>query len=190
MRYAVAVILIIVFAIVAIVFLGRATNTGTSRSNATASRVTKLADYADNDASSVSWTMQGRLLGEDQFRSVRITVTRHSRTLEILDGYKLVPTRQQDYGNTPEAFQAFTRALDLANFGKERDVKLADERGVCPLGNRYIYRLSEGGSEVMRTWSDSCLTSDGPFSGNPTLIAQLFKNQITDYTKLTSGIVF
>ncbi len=186
MRYAIAIFLIIVFAIIAIVTLGRSTGT-TTRSSAAASRITKISDYADNDAASISWTMQGRIVGEDQFKAIRITVTRRNRTIEILDGYKLIPIRQQEYNNTPEAFQAFTRALDLANFGKERTVKLVDERGVCPLGDRYIYRLTEG-QEVMRTWSDSCLTADGPFSGNPTLVAQLFKNQITDYFKLTTGV--
>ena len=187
MRYAVAVLLIIVFAIVAIIFFGRG-NGSETRDSAAASRVTKVADYAENSSASVSWTMQGRVVGEDQFRSVRITVTPRSRTVEILNGYNQITERQQEFGSTPEAFRTFAKALDLANFGKERTVQIADERGVCPLGNRFIYRVSEGAREVMRSWSSSCQSTDGPFSGNPSLVGQLFKNQITDYHKFMNNV--
>ena len=187
MRYAVAVLLIIIFAIVAIVFFSRGDG-GNTRDSAPASRMTEVADYDENSSASVSWTMQGRIVGEDQFRSVRITVTPRSRTVELLNGYNQISERQQEFGNTPEAFRTFARALDLANFGKERTVAVADVRGVCPLGNRYIYRISEGAKEVMRSWSTTCQTTDGPFSGNPILVAQLFKNQITDYHKFMNNV--
>lgn len=190
MRYIGAVILIIIFAVVAFITLGRGNNNTKSSDSKkpVTSRVTRLASYDSNDAASISWTQQGRIVGDNQFRAIRITVTRRDRTVQVLDGYKLVPLKEQKYGNTPEAFQAFTRALDLANFGKERKVIQADERGVCPLGNRFIYRATEGSKEIMRTWSDNCLAADGPYAGNTTLVAQLFKNQITDYNKFVSGI--
>lgn len=190
MRYGIAVILIIIFAIVgSVVILGRGGNNG-DRKASSASKSTQLATYADKESASVSWTMQGRIVGEDQFRAVRVTVTRHTRTVEILNGYGDTIERKADYSNTTEAYQTFMRALDLANFGRERTVKIADERGMCPLGSRYIYRLQDANKEVMRTWSDSCLTADGPFAGNASLISQLFKNQIPDYSKFTTGVQF
>lgn len=187
MRYAIAVILIIIFAVVAIIFFGRSSD-NPNRNQGEVTRVTKLSDYAENSMASVSWTMQGKVVGEDLFKSVRITVTPRSRTVEILSGYNQITERQQEFGNTPEAFRTFTRSLDLANFGRERKVQIADERGVCPLGNRYVYRVTDGLREVMRSWSTSCRTSDGPFSGNSSLVSQLFKNQITDYSKFMSGV--
>src|SRR5215203_3849994 len=103
MRYGIAVILIIFFAIVAIIFFSRGSGTSTPSKTA-ASRVTKLADYA-NKESSVSWTMQGRVVGEDQFKSVRITVTPHARTIELLNGYGQSVERKTDYSNTADAYQ-------------------------------------------------------------------------------------
>lgn len=188
MRYGIAVIIIIFFVIFAsIALLGGGNNTG-NRNASSQSRVTKLVDYDNKDTARVSWTMQGRLVGDDQYRAVRITVTRSSRTVEILDGYGERVERKNEYSNTSDAFQTFARALDLANFGRERTVKIPDERGVCPLGNRYVYRLQDGSQEVMRTWSDTCLIADGPFAGNASLISQLFKNQIPDYSKFTNGV--
>lgn len=153
-------------------------------------RATKIADYDNNDLSSVSWTMQGKLVGEDQRTAIRVTVSRSKRTVEVLSGYEERVDRKTEQPNTPAAFASFVRALDNARFGTERSVKQADDRGMCPMGNVYIYRLTEAGREVMRTWSDSCSTKDGPYGGTAStasLIQQLFKAQITDYSKFTSG---
>lgn len=187
MRYGLAVLVIAFLAIVtAVVFVGR----GDSGPGASSARVTKVTDYENKDSASVSWTQQGRLVGEDQRRAVRITITRSKRTVEILAGYPERVERSAEFPNSSEAFAAFTRALDTASFGRERNVVQPDERGVCPQGNRYIYRLTEGSEEIMRTWSDSCRTSDGPFGGGNTagLIARLFKDQITGYSDFVSGV--
>ena len=186
MRYGLVVLVIAFFTIVtAAVFIGR----GNSGSNAPA-RITKLAEYDDNDNASVSWTQQGRLVGEDQRRAIRVTITRNKRTVEVLAGYPERVERSAEFPNSSEAFAAFTRALDAANFGRERNVAQPDERGICPTGNRFIYRLADAGQEVMRTWSDSCRNSDGPFGGGTTagLIAKLFKDQITGYGQFVSGV--
>lgn len=186
MRYGLAVLVIAFFAIVTTaVFVGRSdSGPGTS------ARVTKVTDYENKDSASVSWTQQGKLVGEDRRRAVRITITRSKRTVELLAGYPERVERSAEFTNSAEAFSAFTRALDTAGFGRERSVLQPDERGVCPQGNRFIYRLTEGNEEIMRTWSDSCRTSDGPFGGGNTaaLIAKLFKEQITDYNDFVSGI--
>lgn len=186
MRYGIAVIIVILFAIIGSVMLIGRGNSG--KKPASLAKTTKLADYASIETSRISWTMQGRLVGEDQYRAVRVTVTRSTRTVEILDGYGERTERKAEYKNSAEGYQTFTRALDLANFGRERVVKNPDERGVCPLGNRYIYRVQDGSREVMRTWSDTCVITDGPSAGTPSLITQLFKSQIPDYSKFTAGV--
>lgn len=188
MKYGLAVLVIIFLVIVgAVVLIGG----GDSNSGTRAARTTKLADYDSKDTASVSWTQQGRLVGEDQRKAIRITVTRNTRKVEILNDFAERVERSAEFKNTPEAFAAFTRALDNASFGKERVVKQPDERGMCPLGNRFIYRLADSNKEVMRTWSDTCVTADGPFGGGKTapLIAQLFKAQITDYHKFITGVI-
>lgn len=167
--------------------MGSGGNSGTVKS----ARHTKITEYSDDPAATISWTVQGRLVGEDQRRAIRISVSSSQRRIEILEGYDERVARSQDYPNTSAAFAAFARSLDNANFGKERTVKQPDERGICPQGNKYIYRLTKAGTEIMRTWSDTCLSSNGPFGGgNPSasLIQQLFKSQISDYSKFTSGV--
>lgn len=188
MRYLVAILAIIFFVILAAVLL----IDGGNGNGGQADRLTKIADYDTNDGASVSWTQQGKLVGDDQYRAIRITITRTSRRAEVLAGYQERVDRSVDLPNTPAAFEAFTRGLDNAGFGKERDVKQPDERGVCPLGHRYIYRLTENGREVMRTWSDTCQASNGPYGGGSngaSTIQHLFKAQITDYPKFVNGVV-
>ncbi len=188
MRYGLAILITIFLLIVgAVVFVG----SNNSSSPTTSVRNTKLADYENSDHARITWTQQGRLVGDDRRKAIRVTVTRSKRTIEILDGFAERVEQSRELANTPEAFSAFVRALDTANFGRERNVKQPDERGVCALGNRFIYRLTDSGKEVMRTWSDSCLRSDGPFGGGGNTAAQiasLFKAQITDYSKTVSGI--
>lgn len=188
MRYGIGVLvaafLLIIGSVVIISRVARPSS-GTTK----ASRVTKLADYANNDAASVTWTMQGKLVGDDQFKAVRVTVTKNKRTAEVLSGYAGRVEKSVEFTNSPEAFATFTRALDNVNFGLERDVTNPDERGVCPQGNRFIYRVTDGTKEVMRTWSASCNSKLGPFAGTaPNIVRELFRQQITDYNKFVAGI--
>lgn len=187
MRYGIGILFILFLLIVGTVLLIGGGNSDSSAVKA--SRLTKIADYT-KDGTTVSLTTQGRVVGDDQRRAIRVSVSSSKRTVEILDGYEERVSRSQEFANSPAAFEAFARSLDNAGFGKERTVKQVDERGVCPLGKKYIYRLTDRSKEVMRTWSDSCLKTDGTFGGGATapLIQQLFKAQITDYGKFTSGV--
>ncbi len=187
MRYGLAILVVAFLAIVTgAVLVGR----GNNSSNGATAKVTKLVEYENDDGAAISWTQQGRLVGEDKRRAIRVTITRSKRTVEVLAGYPERVEKSTEYANSAEAFAAFTRALDNAGFGRERSVVQTDERGVCPLGNRFIYRVTDNGEEVMRTWSTSCTTADGPFGGGRTapVIARLFKDQITDYGKFVSGV--
>lgn len=187
MRYGVVTLIIAFLAIIGtVVFVSL--NSGPAATSS--ARVTRLADYDGKDSANISWTMQGRLVGEDQRRAIRVIVSRETRSIEILAGYAERVERSAQYTNSPESFAAFTRALDVANFGRERNVSQPDERGICPLGNRFIYRLTDYSNEIMRTWSDSCQVANGPFGGDKSarLIQQIFKDQIPDYIKFTNGV--
>lgn len=188
MRYGLVVVIIAFLAIIGtVIFVSRRNN---DQGGSQSARLTKLKDY-EFKAANVSWTLQGRLVGEDQRRSVRITVSRDRRVAQVLSGYEERVEKSVELPNTPEAFATFLRALDNASFGRERAVKNADERGFCPQGNRYIYRLIDGGAEVMRSWSTSCFAAEGPFAGGgqtAQLIQSLFRDQVTDYNRFVSGV--
>lgn len=173
-----------------VVLIGRG---GSSNEPLSSNRLTVVSDYSNNDTASVSWTQQGRLVGDDQHNSVRVTVTKSKRTVELLSGYAMRVEKSQEFTNNPQAFAEFTKALDHLSFGKERTVIVPDDRGVCPTGTKYIYRLTDNSKEIMRTWSDSCTKNNGPYAGGPAgarTIQKLFVGQITDYREFVSGVKF
>lgn len=151
------------------------------------SKTSNLAQYAPRD-SFVTFTTQGRVVGEDSFHSIRITVTPTERRLEILDGYADTVQRTQSYDNTQLAYQQFLAALDRAGYGKSQITKNAKPDGVCPLGNRFLYQLDNNGDKIINAWSTTCAKADGNFGGNTGLVRTLFQQQITDYSKLVTGV--
>lgn len=181
MRYGIAVLVAVFLLIIgSVVIISRSIGSGPAQVES--ARVTKVAEYSASDDARVSWTVQGPLVGDDEYQAVRITISQDKRVAEFLRGYALRVENRVEQDNSPEGFVAFTRALDEAGFGQERNVEQADERGVCPTGNRYVYRLTEGSNEVMRTWSDDCDDDNGPFAGPDAFeVHELFRMQITDY---------
>jgi hypothetical protein len=180
-----------ILAIILIVFLGWLLffRGGGTKTPAPVSKKAKvLYDYADSDTAEVIHTTQGKLVGNDAYRSIRITVARDFRRIEVLDGYDMVVEKSRDFSNNQIAFDAFLRALERSGYSKDRSNAPADERGFCPTGNRYIYELKDGDEELERTWSTSCTTAQGNFGGQASLIRQLFQAQITGYGQFVAGI--
>ncbi len=184
MRYILGVIVIVIALIAAIFLLGRRDTTPTTNGQRTTGKeAVKLLDYEDNDQSEVKWTMQGRLVGETERRAIRIVVNQRERRLEILNGYQETVERSQTFVNSPTAYETFLRALNLAGFNRERETTVKDERGMCPLGNVYIYDLTDGSDHPIHLWSASCNNRLGTLAGDVYLIRQIFQNQIPEYTR-------
>lgn len=183
MRYVLGVIVIVAIALFAIFSI---TSKPPSTNSPKVKQALKLPDYADKN-SKITLTNQGKIVGEDQFKSIRINVSRDDRAIEILQGYEGNVERNEHFSNTFAAYDNFLRALNTANFIGTRTSSIKDERGICPLGNRYIYDLVSNNNTVMHSWSDSCGDA-GTFAGKSTLVRQLFQNQITDYNKFVVGV--
>lgn len=189
MKYVLGVIGAVILAILAIIIIGgRGPNTEETAQKAGAKKAISVVDYADKLNSEVSWTVQGRLVGEDQHKSIRIVVSQNERRYEVLSGYEGSIESVQRFPSSPAAYDTFLRALDVAGFSKERKVTRTDERGVCPQGYRYIYDLEDGSDHVIRTWSTSCSTAQGPFAGSAGTVRQLFQDQIPNYNGLSQNI--
>ncbi|GAC1387876.1 MAG: hypothetical protein NVS1B7_2260 [Candidatus Saccharimonadales bacterium] len=188
MKYALGVLAVIVVAFIAIILVTtRSTDTGNNANSAKKPAASINILDADNGSSAVKVTTQGHLIGEEQRRSVRITVSQSQRTVEILSGYEENITKSEVIANTPAAYSTFLRALNNANFVKSRKVLVDDERGTCPIGNRYVYELVKANTNIRRLWSNSCASSEGSFAGNGPLIRELFQKQIPDYSKFMDG---
>lgn len=186
MKYVLGVFAFIILAIVAIVLLS--TTTGNRDPNRQeGERIVNLVDYANTPAA-VTLTTQGRIVGQENYREIRVTVSRDQRLVEIISGYNGTVERQQSTPNTPEAFDAFMRALTTTGFTRERDTVQKEVRGTCPTGRRFIYGLRQGNDQLVNLWSTSCDNDQGTFGGNDNLTQRLFQNQIPDYSRFVRGV--
>ena len=183
MRYIVGVlgVILVIFLFVALI-IGRGGDSNTQNKKA----VAQLVDYADKN-SSVSLTTIGKMVGNEDRRAVRVTVTPNERRFEILSGYDESVMSLQTYNNTQEAYSNFLSALGNYGFTKKRATSITDPRGLCPTGQRYVYDLSQDGNHISNLWNTSC--NDGSnFAGRGPTIRTLFKQQIPDYDKQTASV--
>jgi hypothetical protein len=185
MKYIIAVVGVILAAFIAILVIVNR-NPGDPKSPNLRGAVS-LTDY-DNLNATISLTTQGKLVGESERQGVRISVTRTERKIEILRGYDEAVERSNTYPNSQSGYESFIRALDNAGFTRNRPSKFDDNRGVCPLGNKYIYDLSYNDEHVSNLWSTSCSKNEGTYAGVPTLTRQLFEQQIPDYGTQVRGV--
>jgi hypothetical protein len=139
--------------------------------------------------SEVSWTMRGRVVGDDMYNEVRIYVNRNERGIEVTNGYNGRVEKVQTYPNNQEAYTVFMRALNIANFPQEREAP-EDDRGYCATGRRYVYELKSGDEQLLRTWGTSCSSDQGSFDGTAKRVRTLFERQITDYKDVVKGYKF
>lgn len=188
-RYVIAVLVLFFIMAMGIVVLAKlGSNSSDKPEQKAAVQERQLNDYAGSTSAKVVMTTQGAIVGNDVFRSIRITVTRDQRTIEILDGYTNEVQSSKTFANNQAAFEAFLWALRNAGYMNTRTVKVTDDRGVCPQGLRYSYELWDNDEQLHRSWSTSCTTKDGTFGGASATVQRLFQNQITDYSDIISGV--
>lgn len=149
-----------------------------------------LSDYFDSDVK-VRVTMDGDVRAKENQRSVRITVGRGIRQVEVFKGFERDLERSKTYDNTQADFEVFAKSIQGLGFtfpSKDKN-QLEDETGICPFGVRYIYEVIEDDRQVMRLWSNTCAPEIGTFKGAGTPIRQLFRQQIPDYAAQTQGVL-
>lgn len=187
MKYVIGVIGVVLLTILAIVLIVTR-DTGTQPKQTGKSAVS-LYETAKNGGT-VTYTVEGQVVGEEEHRAVRITVSSDTRKIEIIRGYNNSVEKTQTFTNTQAGFEEFLKALELAGFNRKRDYTPEDYRGVCPLGRRFIYEFEKSGEESLKTWSTSCSAKEGTFGGTATTIRTLFEKQIPEYNKAISGVRF
>lgn len=184
MRYAIGVISVIVIALFAIILIvTRTPNTNTPQIDG---QLVNLPDYSDSGAL-VTFTTEGRLQAQENHRIIRISISSTERTIDVLSGYDGEIIDGKTFTNSEAAFDEFMYGLKNAGFSSEKEAEYETEKGVCPLGKRYIYELHNGGEQLVRLWASSCRRADGTFAGNTNLVRRLFQEQIPGYAKLASG---
>jgi len=184
MRYFIGFLITIGLIIVLIVLLFSGGN------KSTPSAVPKLlSSYASTDAE-VRLTIDGPINAAQSHQKVQITINSSQATFQQLQGYDGTVVNTQSYANTPNGYYAFLRALEQADFTKgNSSPALANDTGLCPLGDRYNMELIQNGNVLENYWTTTC-GGLATFEGNTDLTLQLFQAQIPNYSNLTENINF
>ncbi len=143
-------------------------------------------DFAKSEATA-HFTVEGPVTAPENHYKIHISVNRSERKMEVIRGYNGEILRTKTYPNTDASFESFLYALGSAGYTVTRDVQLEDERGVCPTGRRFIYEIMVGSEQKHRSWSASCSSKVGTFSGDRRMVNRLFEDQIPDYNELDNG---
>ncbi|MCA9330064.1 hypothetical protein KDA11_05420 [Candidatus Saccharibacteria bacterium] len=184
-QFIVFLMFVVGFLVILMIAFGRRPNTNTSNSSSS-SKVFEVLEYQDKDARLTS-LISGPITGDDEHRSIKITITRNSRLIEVFQGYQGKVIKSESYPNNVDAYDEFINALAKVNYGKKRRSDSDSEIGICATGRRYVYEVfDENNDSVSRTWAGSC--TKGTVYGSSEAINNLFRMQITDYSKLISGV--
>jgi hypothetical protein len=146
-----------------------------------------LNSYASSDAS-VQFTIDSPVTASADHRDIIITVNNTTTTIRVTKGYEGETVRTNTYPMNVSAFAVFLHALTLNGFTKgDSSPELADERGQCALGDRFMYQVIDGnGKNLERYWHTSC--DSGTFKGNALTIRRLFVAQVPDYDDQTTDV--
>ncbi len=148
-----------------------------------------LNSYAATDAMA-RLTIDGPINAPQNHQEVQVSIGQDGTTFEQLQGYDGTVVNQQTFTNSQTSYAVFLHALTLAGFTRgNTSAALKDERGYCPLGDRYIFEFVNNGQDLERFWATSC-GNPKTFLGNTNLTIDLFEAQVPGYATLTQNIQF
>lgn len=182
-------IIIAIVAIIALVALARAVFFGSSTSPSQAA-LDQQALLDTSDGSSVSMTVRGPIVADENFRSYKIEISPNGRNMDTYSGYLNTVLKQENLDNNTAAYEQFVHALDKANMTSARSISDAqnDTRGVCATGKLYEFSTIKNGNAVQTLWTSTCSGSQGSLNANVSQLSQLFQKQIPDANSLLSGL--
>lgn len=139
---------------------------------------------------SVTMTVRGEIVSNEDFRSYQIQITPSTRTLTTYRGYIGDVINTVSIANNIPAYEQFVYALNRANFmkGVESTGGNSDLRGICATGKVYAFNILRSNVSEKQLWSSSCSSARGSLSANLDQITKLFTAQIPDSKKIISEI--
>lgn len=146
-----------------------------------------LTEAVDQE-SRVEFTTYGRIIADEEFRAIRFKIDQQRRVMEVLHGYNLTIEERYELPNTAASYEAFLSALQNEGFLATQASHYDSEQGLCSNGKRYVYELFMDSQSEQRTWSTSCRSTRGTFSGQQRAVERLFQAQIPDYRDLTRSV--
>ncbi len=175
------VVLIVIIGVVALVSFARAIFFPSSGTPETVD-VSREALLNTSIGHSVSMTVRGPIVADEEFHSFNITISPTSRTLTTYSGYLDRIVDRVRLGNNVAAYEQFVYALDRANLAKgtEPAGPKNDVRGICATGRLYEYDILEDNQSVKWLWTSTCRGSQGSLQASADQLGELFYNQIPD----------
>lgn len=186
------VIIVVALVIAALITVGRMIFSGDSSSNKDSGKETSSIESSllnqDPDRS-VSWTVRGPIVADENFRSYQIIVSPSSRDYVVYSGYLDEVLSTKSYDNNMNAYEQFVFALNKTGLTKVREADNSDLRGVCATnGLAYKFETLDSKEADHSMWSSTCKDSPGTMAADPLKVQALFANQITDFRPLFNEI--
>lgn len=186
-------LVIIIIAIAGLVALARFLFfSGNTKSTNEVSQVdiNRSALLTSTDGSSVTMSVRGPIVADENFHSYQISVSPSSRQIKTFNGYLDTVVDQKDLSNNVAAYEQFVHALDKANLplGTQLPDDKNDVRGICATGRVFEYTIYKEGRPVQMLWTSTCSGSKGSLKASVQQVSDLFVNQIPDASKLISTV--
>lgn len=189
-RYILALIVISIIFFGGLFLLLRLVTGGDDTDNSQNTSQTQKVNKLSNDAESVSYTIYGNLVAEEDRRAIRVTVSSSERRLEVLRGYDEAVIKRETLSNKESAFTNLLLALEQAKFTTRDSAITQEDRGLCPLGYRYVFQTYYEDNSNVRSWLTSCDVKNSSFKGDSETVHELFVAQIPNYEELVKDVNF
>jgi hypothetical protein len=176
----------VVVTIILVISLFGSSGTGNNTTNVVSSY--DLQESAAVD-SVIIVTVTGPTVADENFRSIRYTFSKNTRTVESLKGYKGALDKSQVLTNSPESYKALLGALSTAQFSKKKD-STAQLDTACATGNKYVFELTSGGKQQVSSWTSTCNQRIGTFAGDLSAVNQLVKAQFPNLSDIPAAYSF
>ncbi len=183
-------VIIIIVAIAGLVALARLLFTSGNSTTPKQENIVRQNLLNTDDGRSVSMSVRGPIVANEDFRSYRITVSPSSRQFQAFTGYLDQVTAQQTLGNNTAAYSQFVNALNKANFANSTPFEgdKNDVQGICATGKVYEFRIYSGTQEQAMLWTSTCSGSPGSLRASVTQVSQLFMNQIPSGSTIEASL--
>lgn len=151
---------------------------------------TKQALLSTSADSSVSMSVRGPIVADENFHSYLIVVSPSSRQLTTYNGYLGTVVEQVNLTNNTAAYEEFVNALNLANMtrGNQLLEAASNVQGVCATGRLSEFSILSNGYSVETLWTSTCSGSQGTLRANAKQLSNLFINQIPDADQVINNV--
>ena len=186
---AVIVVIIIIFAVIALVSAGRSlfsrSASGREELNIARQELTNTAE-----GSKVIMHVRGPIVATEEFVGYIIEITPKNRAITLYSGYEQKTIKTITLKNSQKAYDQFVHALVEAGLLKTRTLS-EDENstvGVCADDSVYEFKVYNQNEQKQYIWTTDCRSEDGSLKSQVRPIENLFKKQIPNYEDILKQI--